>query len=50
MNDPCANCGEPIDGYSHLVECFETIGEFFCRECWEENLEAAAAYEAEDAR
>lgn len=45
----CGNCGEgvePADG--HLVECWETIGEFYCAECWEEMCEANAAYERED--
>lgn len=47
----CSGCGDamdPLDG--HLVECWGTIGELFCRECWDENLEAAAAYDLEDSR
>lgn len=51
MDALCENCGEPLEGSeAHLAECWETIGELFCRECWEENLEAAAAYDLEDSR
>lgn len=46
----CANCGGTIDFFdTHHTECWETIGEFYCAECWEEMCEANAAYDREDA-
>jgi hypothetical protein len=46
----CGNCDGALDMFdAHLTECWETIGEFYCAECWEEMCEANAAYELEDA-